>query len=335
MTRPLGVLIAALALLLGACGGDDASSDPVEQLPASGGVRERVADAQQVSKSDFPSAKGRSLAEISQELGARPGEAALASSVFVSGRANRLAFGQITADGQFAYGKSAIYVSRTPNKTAQGPFPAPADILMTEPAFRSRQAATEEDPFAAIYAAAVPFKEPGTYGIVTVTRDGAETVAATGQVQVRTPSQDTVPDVGEPAPKVETDTVAAAAGDLEAIDTRVPPSDMHESSLANVLGKKPVALLFATPQLCQSRVCGPVVDVGLQLKERYGDEVEFIHQEVYANNDPNQGLREPLQRFRLPSEPWLFAIDRDGRITTRLEGSFGLRAFEDAVKSAL
>ena len=68
------------------------------------------------------------------------------------------------------------------------------------------------------------------------------------------------------APKVETDTKASARGDIASIDTRTPPSDMHEKSFADVVGKQPVALLFATPQLCQSRVCGPVVDVALQQK---------------------------------------------------------------------
>ena len=96
-----------------------------------------------------------------------------------------------------------------------------------------------------------------------------------------------------------------------------------------------MALLFATPQLCQSRVCGPSVDVGLQLKSRYGDQVEFIHQEVYVDNDPQKGLREPLKRFNLPTEPWLFVVGDDGRVTARLEGSFGLGAFERALKTAL
>ena len=63
--------------------------------------------------------------------------------------------------------------------------------------------------------------------------------------------------------------------------------------------------------------------------------MEFIHQEVYVDNDPNAGLREPLQRFRLPTEPWLFVVDSSGRITARLEGSFGLTAFESAIKTAL
>jgi hypothetical protein len=63
--------------------------------------------------------------------------------------------------------------------------------------------------------------------------------------------------------------------------------------------------------------------------------VEFIHQEVYVDNDPNAGLREPLQAFRLRTEPWLFVVGADGKITARLEGSFGIDAFEDAIKTGL
>jgi hypothetical protein len=109
---------------------------------------------------------------------------------------------------------------------------------------------------------------------------------------------------------------------------------MH-ADFSKVVGSKPVALLFATPQLCQSRVCGPVVDVALQQRARYGDRVEFIHQEVYADNDPAKGLRKPLQQFNLPTEPWLFVVGEDGKITARLEGSFGLDAVERALQTAL
>jgi hypothetical protein len=110
---------------------------------------------------------------------------------------------------------------------------------------------------------------------------------------------------------------------------------MHEKSFDQLVGKQPVALLFATPQLCQSRVCGPVTDIAAQLKAKYGDKMAFIHQEVYEGNDPNKGLREPLVRFHLQTEPWLFVVDRSGRITSRMEGSIGLNAFENAIKSGL
>ena len=110
---------------------------------------------------------------------------------------------------------------------------------------------------------------------------------------------------------------------------------MHDVDFYDVVGKKPVALLFATPQLCQSRVCGPVTDIELQMKSKYGDKMDFIHQEVYVDNDVSKGLREPLRQFNLPSEPWLFIVDKSGKITSRLEGSIGVQQFEDAVKTGL
>jgi hypothetical protein len=271
---------------------------------------------------------------VADAIGGGDVEAALASSVFTVG-SNRLAFGVIDAEGQFVYGETAVYAAPGPGRPAQGPYVAPADVLVTDPPYRSKQAATEQDPFAAIYGAQVPFDRSGRQSILVATKRDGKLVAAGTQVQVSTKAADPIPGVGDPAPRVETDTLASANGDVAKIDTRQPPDDMHDHSFADVVGRKPVALLFATPQLCQSRVCGPVVDIAAQLKARYGDRVEFIHQEVYVDNDPKKGLREPLRRFHLRSEPWLFVVGRDGRITARLEGSIGLHAFERALKTAL
>ena len=334
MGRLLPVLLAAAALVAGCGGGEDAAKDPASQVPASGGLREKVRAAQAVTAADFPAAGGRTLQQVADQSGTGGPELGMATSVFTPGK-NRVAFGVIDDRSGFVYGKTALYVAPSPDAKALGPFPAPADVLVTQGRYRSKQAATESDPFAAVYAAQVPFAKAGNYSILAVTKDGSKTFAAPGQVTVVTKQQDRIPEVGEMAPKVQTDTKASAGGDLSSIDTRSPPSDMHEHSFADVVGKKPVALLFATPQLCQSRVCGPVVDVGLQLKSRYGDQVEFIHQEVYEGNDPKKGLREPLRQFNLQTEPWLFVVGKDGRITARLEGSFGLNAFEQALKTAL
>src|SRR5690606_27880537 len=120
---------------------------------------------------------------------------------------------------------------------------------------------------------------------------------------------------------------------VESIDTRVPPSTMHGDDLADVLGKKPVVLLFATPALCVSRVCGPVVDVAEQVKAQYGDEAAFIHMEIYKNNelDP-ENLRPQVEAYGLPTEPWLFVIDEDGKVTTRIEGAFSVAELESALE---
>jgi hypothetical protein len=125
-------------------------------------------------------------------------------------------------------------------------------------------------------------------------------------------------------------------GNISMLTTRLPASqELGRTSFADVVGHKPVALLFATPQLCQSRVCGPVTDEMLQLKQRYGDRMTFIQQEVYVDNNPKKGLRTPLKRFHLPSEPWLFTVRKDGTIAARLEGSIGLQEFEAAIQAAL
>jgi hypothetical protein len=328
------VLLVAVALLAGCGGGGSDTKDPVAQVPAAGGVRAQVRAAQSVKAADFPAAAGRTLQQVADAAGTTGPALGMASSIFVVG-SDRLAFGIIDNRSGFVYGKTAVYVAPSPGKPAEGPYPAPADVLVTQGRYRSKQAATEASPFAAVYAAQVPFKRPGNYAILAVTQTGAKTFASPGQIKVIADRDDRIPGVGDRPPRVKTDTLGSAGGDISAIDTRVPPSDMHAKSFADVLGKKPIALLFATPQLCQSRVCGPVVDVALQMKAKYGDRFEFIHQEVYQDNQVTKGLREPLRRFNLPTEPWLFVVGRDGRITARLEGSFGLAAFERALKTAL
>jgi hypothetical protein len=99
-----------------------------------------------------------------------------------------------------------------------------------------------------------------------------------------------------------------------------------------VLGKKPVVLLFATPALCQSRVCGPVTDIAEQVKQEFGDRVSFIHQEVYNNNRISDGPRPQMTAYHLTTEPWCFVIDRAGRISTILQGPFSVQELEAAVQ---
>ncbi|MEA2481182.1 MAG: hypothetical protein QOJ07_3104, partial [Thermoleophilaceae bacterium] len=61
----------------------------------------------------------------------------------------------------------------------------------------------------------------------------------------------------------------------------------------------------------------------------------FIHQEVYKDNVVEHGLRPQLTAFHLQTEPWLFVIGRNGRIAARLEGSFGVKEFDAAVRAGL
>ena len=66
----------------------------------------------------------------------------------------------------------------------------------------------------------------------------------------------------------------------------------------------------------------PVVEE--QVKSQTGNRVAFVHMEIYNNNDVAKGYRPQVGAYRLPSEPWLFAIDRSGRIAARVEGAFSV-----------
>jgi hypothetical protein len=57
--------------------------------------------------------------------------------------------------------------------------------------------------------------------------------------------------------------------------------------------------------------------------------------EVYNNNDPTKGNRPQLRAWRLPSEPWVFAIDRHGRVVDRLEGASSIAEMRAAIEKAL
>jgi hypothetical protein len=336
--RPRRPHIAALSfaavLAVAGCGGGSGSTGAAQAPPgvSKQDFQRRLAEASTSTAADFPAAGGRTLQAIADTVSAGP-QIGFATSVFTPGT-DRVAFGVVDKANNFVYGKTAVYIARGPTKKALGPFPAPADTLVTKPAFRSQNAAVESSPIAQIYAAKVRFPRSGDYAVLAVTQQGSELVGAPAQVRVEPNRR--IPDVGDRPPAVETATVASAAGNLAAIDTRRPfARELHEVSFKDVLGRKPVALLFATPQLCQSRVCGPVVDIALQMKQKYGDRVAFIHQEVYVDNQVNKGLRPPLTAFGLQTEPWLFTVGADGRIAARLEGSFGVKEFEQAIQAAL
>ena len=97
------------------------------------------------------------------------------------------------------------------------------------------------------------------------------------------------PDVGDRAIRMDTLTGDDVGGKLEEISTRIPPArEMLDTNFADVLGKQPVVLLFATPALCQSRTCGPVVDIAEQVRAQNGKGVTFIQQEIFQDNDPGK-----------------------------------------------
>jgi hypothetical protein len=320
--RLIAAGLLACALAAAGCGGDDGESadrPPPEARPE-----------------QFPSAKGKTLVELYEAL--PEGGPVLAPAVghFVPGR-NRFSFGLFTAArAQIADAPAAVYVARAGGGEARGPFVARYESLEVDTQFRSQSSAADPDAAQTLYVTDLPLPKPGRYEVLGMALlDGRVVAAASAQPLIEVQAEDTVPQVGERPPAIHTPTEADVGGNLEEIDTRVPPSTQHDEDFADVLGERPVVLTFATPRLCQSRVCGPVVDVVEQVKARYEDQAEFIHMEVYNDNDVKKGYRPQLRAFRLPTEPWVFAIDGDGRIAARLEGAFSAEELEAAVQKAV
>lgn len=319
---------AATAALAAGCGsgGDKSSGAPAAPPPPPG-----LGVAEHATAGDFPAIAGRTLQQVADTVRAGA-KAGFATSVLLPGR-SRVAFGMIGPDNRFLYGKSALYVAPSPSARAHGPYPAPADPMSVAPPFQSRTAAQDSADVKAVYETEVPFAKPGRYAVLAVTKTAQGLTGAATEIAVRRASH--IPNVGDRPPAIHTDTVASAGGDVSKIDTRDPHDDMHKVDFRDVIGRKPVALLFATPLLCQSRVCGPVTDIAAQLESEFGKRMTFIHEEVYVDNTVSKGLRPQLRAFRLDTEPWLFTFRRDGRIAARLEGAFGVKAFRRAVEAAL
>jgi len=328
--------LAVLALAAVAFAGCNSSSDSSDKSDSSA--------TPPASSADFPSPKGRSLLELRQGLGPGP---VLAPTVSIVGTGkDRYGFGLFDrARKQIAQAPVALYVEKSGSRVVHGPFLARDLPLSVKPAFQSETVAKDPDAAKSLYVADLGVKKAGDYAVLGVAKlDGRLVATDPIYLGVGKPSQ--VPAVGQKAPVIDTPTVKSAGGDIASIDTRVPPDTMHDVNFADVVGKKPVVLVFATPALCQSRVCGPVVDIAEEVKaEHKDDDVAFIHMEIYNHNKIAAGcldgtkldaqcLRPQVLAYHLPTEPWAFAIDRHGKIVARLEGAFSKGELENALKLA-
>lgn len=285
---------------------------------------------------DFPKPGGRTLKELRAEVGAEGPVLSPSVSQLEPGK-SRFGFGLFDrARAQIAEAPVAVYVARAGGGPAQGPFPAKYESLTVKAQFRSRSVAADPDAAKSLYVSEIDFRKPGRYDVLGVARLDGRLVAATPAAPgLMVTKEGPVPDIGEKAPRTRTPTKAQVGGNLAEIDTREPPSTMHDVDFADAVGKRPVILLFATTALCRSRVCGPVVDVAEQVKAERGDEADFVHMEIYRNNEIDQGFRPQVLRWRLPTEPWVFAVDRRGRVAARLEGAFSASELERAVDAAV
>jgi len=133
--------------------------------------------------------------------------------------------------------------------------------------------------------------------------------------------------VGEDMRSVDTPTVSNS-GDFDPLCTRYEPCPFHEVNLKDALGNKyPTILLVSTPGFCQTSICGPVLELLIELPK--GPNWNIVHAEVYtepakiAEGGDLQKLLSPVvNTYGLNFEPCFIVAGSDNKVLTRLDYAF-------------
>ena len=210
--------------------------------------------------------------------------------------------------------------------TAQGITPAPGSVKLQvgneqkqfgpgiSPDIHSDTGATVTTYLTTTYR----FPQPGTYWL----RATYEGKTADSPVVVIDRAAAKIPLSGDPLISTPTPTTTDKRG-VNPICTRTPPCDFHALSLDVALTQHlPIAVLFATPLLCQTATCGPVLDSLIAVSAPYAGKINFVHSEIYT--DTTASANTPaVVAYHLQSEPVLFLADAKGVVTERIDGLFG------------
>lgn len=257
---------------------------------------------------------------------------------------NRFAFGLLQEHKLLANAHVVVRVYALQGQAGQlqAEVPAPyAPLEVVEQSKRlhvhpdgSRHVHDEETDVQGIYVAQVVFERSGSWGLEILARQGGGPVAVS-RVTVHVLDAPRTPALGTPAPRSH-NLIASDVTDLRHIDTSDPPDPrLHQVRIADAIDQgKPQVIVFATPRLCTSRICGPVVDIVRLLLPTYGDRVVFTHQEIWQDF-ATQRLFPTVEEWRLQSEPWIFVVDAQGLIRAKFEGLTTLREITAALQHIL
>lgn len=226
--------------------------------------------------------------------------AVMSSDLYARPQPQRLAFAMVSKEGYASGGDTSLALAPDP----QVPTQFVPTVLHTEGL----------PPQRGIYVSDVVLDKAGTWNAIA--RRGDQDLRFAIQVQDKA----VAPVEGARAPTAASPTNANHLG-MDPICTRSPECPLHDKSLDALIGKgRPVAVLFATPARCQSQYCGPVLDAFLPLVDQFKDRIDFVHCDIYLNNKTEQ-VSPTVAAWSLPSEPWLFGVDAQGKITKRLDGA--------------
>lgn len=169
--------------------------------------------------------------------------------------------------------------------------------------------------------------EPGIY---TLTIDGAQETGAAVQISER--SAILVPLVGDPMPGFDTPTFDDPRG-VDPICTRSPePCPMHEITLTEALALgKSVAYLVGTPAYCSTGTCSPAMEGLLDVRNRVGDAMSFVHAEIYTDSTVST-VAPAVTALNMTYEPALYLVNAAGTVVERLDAVFDSKEIDEALE---
>ena len=185
-----------------------------------------------------------------------------------------------------------------------------------------------------LYVAQLSFSRAGDWGVelhVSQANGAVEPVRLAVTVLDSSPT----PAVSTAAPRSR-NLIARDVKNLRQIDTsQKPDARLHQVRIADAIAQgKPQLIVFATPQFCTSRMCGPVVDIVRTLLPTYGKRVALIHQEIWQDFAEKK-MFPTVEEWRLDTEPWVFVVDGKGIIRAKFEGLVTVRELESALQQIL
>ncbi len=155
----------------------------------------------------------------------------------------------------------------------------------------------------------------------------------------------TAPTIGSAAPPTENPTLASEPNKKKITTDPEPNDAFYQMTVTQAIdAHEPFVVVFATPAFCQSALCGPELDNVKEVQPEFAGRVNFIHIEPYmldengtlvAAADGSPQPAQPTTDWNLRTEPWVFVVGADGKVTDRFEGSASPDELRQAIESAL
>lgn len=325
----LGALLVATLTLAAACGGDDAgdadeadggTTSPGIRLTATPAAATATTEAAESAATEPDPAAPRAVAVgeagfdsgYPRYLDEEAGLTVILGTPDLGPGAQRLAF--VVTDDQGLVRLPVVAVSAQFEDEAEPSLTSIARFYDFPEGIRG------------IYVTEMAFERAGqwTIGVSFPLPDGS-TSGTSFPVQVAEKTH--APNVGEAAPASRNRTLDDVDS-IHQLSTGAEPDPLlYAQTIAQALEDgRPLVVVFASPGFCTNALCGPQAEVLSILRERYSDQANFIHVDLFENPEEirtgglDVAIETPLLlEWGLETAEWTFIIDANGIVVHRFE----------------